>query len=1217
MDTISPLAPTQPGRPSRPSDASRIAARDRRGSILIFVVGILLLLAIIATAFLGTSRSDRTSTQQNANNTQADLLLEGVVNAMKGVVLADARYNATADGYDSPNDDAFLSSRTPGLFNSANVVSSANPPMWSSITAPQLGGVFSYPMTLPANGSLPVTYSTRHNIAPTSIIYQGSTLPAFYVNLTDQNGNWPTNIYASSAAIPAMDADGDGIADSGMVQLPIGPIAGLSYYYGARVVDLNSAINFNTALAWHAPTVPSGQLVGNFFPSNIDLQSILSGVTASTQLDNLVAYQTNNQAPTFNGFVSTSPINAYDDNDTLRADFQFSTAYEMYWLQLGRRMANPGYVTSTSFYRSIDINSTVALASQFVLADPSGSQSKIETLLTDSLTKSGNANVQSAQFTDPTTWYNSNFNFATPMASPQPMPLRALLTGTNAVGNDAAANSVDSANTAATAWTSGATYTFGDIVTFGLPAGAPTSVTRQFVCIQPHTSSALNSPDQLAGAACWGLLSGAGKVQKIDVNTADFGELWWGFRRLMAVASDKEKQLFTPPYFQNTTDPFTGRMFRSTVRDPAAFPDYTTAGAHYLSSSEMLQVRSALAAVNAMALRKSDDNVVARRILTCNFGTYGQASAPAPIAQHAVTVFGTGRQPFVTEVYATNDTTYGTRGYVAVELYNPYPVPLNLNGWTLGVIDRRTGTYPLAINGIPSTVTPGSPVVFDNTATPNKYVVPANGYLILENYKDATNPTADTTSPGTSDATSRPQEVGASGVITFGPTTASAYVPNLAAVIYDGTPAAPGVADGGELVLLRPRNDNLTTGVTTPTVAPNDPTDPCDEGTATAPNLYDLVPVDSFDFSGMAIAAAGGQFNAWHYVRSNDTTSTTAAGHYAMGAYLMTAAGMQRQGAASAPFNAGQAPTFPMGSPLVQLGMPDQVSTVTSPMGADTHPGVQILAPGWPSPNAATTTGTGNKYPFGAFARESDLFQIPYIGSYKVLTTNATGVAENVTGQPGDFTEMNTVAVDESFADDGDSYVYPALTPVAGNDDPDEQVGRFCPLSSLSPAAYKDWRTTNTPAARDWYDFSAIDPTTGNVDISRPSRTIFDIFTTQSPLNASLPPVSADGYIASITGTAGTNYSATPTPVQLIDTNTAPGCSYVTNTTNNGSGNTVVCSPTLPASSATLYKNCLVQVLTGASKGRIAQIVNISSSGTPATVQLSLSPAVGALAAGD
>src|SRR5204862_7680071 len=49
--------------------------------------------------------------------------------------------------------------------------------------------------------------------------------------------------------LPAADADGDGIADSVLWRLPMGPMNGVTYYAAIRVVDNNSAINVNTALS--------------------------------------------------------------------------------------------------------------------------------------------------------------------------------------------------------------------------------------------------------------------------------------------------------------------------------------------------------------------------------------------------------------------------------------------------------------------------------------------------------------------------------------------------------------------------------------------------------------------------------------------------------------------------------------------------------------------------------------------------------------------------------------------------------------------------------------------------------------------------------------------------------------------------------------------------------------------------------------------------------
>src|SRR3954468_8362453 len=66
----------------------------RPGSVLILVVALLVLMALIGTAALTTNTIDRYATQQNTINTEVDLLVEGVKNMAKGVVVGDLFDNA-------------------------------------------------------------------------------------------------------------------------------------------------------------------------------------------------------------------------------------------------------------------------------------------------------------------------------------------------------------------------------------------------------------------------------------------------------------------------------------------------------------------------------------------------------------------------------------------------------------------------------------------------------------------------------------------------------------------------------------------------------------------------------------------------------------------------------------------------------------------------------------------------------------------------------------------------------------------------------------------------------------------------------------------------------------------------------------------------------------------------------------------------------------------
>src|SRR6266850_3954708 len=72
---------------------SRQSRRDHRriknGSIMIMVVALLVLMALIGTAYIATARIDRGSASQNANNVQIDLLVESVLNLCKTSVAGD------------------------------------------------------------------------------------------------------------------------------------------------------------------------------------------------------------------------------------------------------------------------------------------------------------------------------------------------------------------------------------------------------------------------------------------------------------------------------------------------------------------------------------------------------------------------------------------------------------------------------------------------------------------------------------------------------------------------------------------------------------------------------------------------------------------------------------------------------------------------------------------------------------------------------------------------------------------------------------------------------------------------------------------------------------------------------------------------------------------------------------------------------------------------
>ena len=92
----------------------------RPGSVLILVVALLVLMALIGTAWLSTARVDRYTTRQASANTQIDLLVDGVVNMVKAAETADVVSGAIArpgSGSYAPVDggqtDGYIASRVP------------------------------------------------------------------------------------------------------------------------------------------------------------------------------------------------------------------------------------------------------------------------------------------------------------------------------------------------------------------------------------------------------------------------------------------------------------------------------------------------------------------------------------------------------------------------------------------------------------------------------------------------------------------------------------------------------------------------------------------------------------------------------------------------------------------------------------------------------------------------------------------------------------------------------------------------------------------------------------------------------------------------------------------------------------------------------------------------------------------------------------------------
>ncbi len=480
----------------------------RRGSILILVIALLVMLALVGTAFITSTRLDRTAAATGSANTQIDLFGQSVENIAVDAIFNDAFTSGamqTPQGYvanpaasvvfnpvTSPTTSTFLAARVPTLPPNVPV----NPPViWEYISGPLSGGVFEDPTTLVTWGDATKTgagnemgANDRYNVA----------IGALKIN----NVYYPALTTSSSAAdaskqFIAGDADGDGIADSGLVRLgtlPGAEFAGVTFYYGVRVIDGNSAINASTAWTSGNDGVASsgsaqagvagaaGATLRNnrLTPASIGLREMLSNAAdmdfpTLANVTTLNLYRFNSVSPDVAADYNLTPnpphvpYADYDPGDATsstslkaynRSDFKFGSQLDAFWSQLGSRPDFPGYVagqtvaSSGTRYQAPPATDTVSLAYKFCLADPNANStinstnpsnayltapSILEQTLHTDLYSFGGAvgavKVPTKPY-DPqnyATWYNENFAYT--LTNNPPMPRRALIVSRNPVVN--------------------------------------------------------------------------------------------------------------------------------------------------------------------------------------------------------------------------------------------------------------------------------------------------------------------------------------------------------------------------------------------------------------------------------------------------------------------------------------------------------------------------------------------------------------------------------------------------------------------------------------------------------------------------------------------------------------------------------------------------------------------------------------------------------------
>jgi hypothetical protein len=1211
--------------------------KKNTGSVLILVIALLVLLALIGTAFLSTTQTERYASDQNSINTEADLLITGLQDVatsnISTALFANGQYRppkqemptwtndttavastsvsapspGTYFNYNSPLADLFMGDRLPsnGAVPPASLPQTSFVPYWNSISWPMFpdgsGNYFfdspfatsaalnlaqnkpnvqAYPMSVTLNGQLypamaffiPLTLTGNSTY---KVTVQTSTGPQTYTSQSQYQGVYitpngfaagssPGYLFSNNQAIPSQYANfaastsGDGIADAGMFKLPVGPINGVTYYGSWRVIDNNSAVNVSTA--WTATADPmvgvvsDAQIVQNatnrvygFFRSNIGLREMLQN---TSEMDALNAYRFNGLLPGSGGLPSINNQPMQDETSTTvtaRTDFSWMNSGDAVEHQLISRWANPGYNSSTQKFNFLGVSQSAALAYKFSLKNANAGESLIEQMLPAETYN--HPALQSTPFapSQAATWYSSLFNFDNGV-----MPLRTVLTGSNEVSNSIPSRLGYTASPAT--WNSTTTYDFGDWVI------GPDNFS--YVCLLHNAGQTPQQPKfgyTGVGPEYWTPVPWTRQPVKTSINTATFDQLWLGFAQAMTdsitpIGANNTIPLWQPPMMT----PSQGvnysekqlQQFRSVIRDNRSLPvsnftppntgnpkTMTASPRLQLTPTQMLQLRAALAAINTLDMRTAPADMTTRQVRSHQITLADNQGNPA----YTVEVYATDVQPYIGQVYVqSKDDPNGAPGngsenFIAIQLLNPYPVPINVTpNWGFATLTRtnyQTTTPPLTLASI---------------GTVTSFTIPAataNGPGVYTIY-DGNKPTK------------------------FAPTT-SIQEPGLLTAI------------GKELVILKPRKLDGTLSSQT------SPGDYFNEGVSGQPNLFHLVPVDQIDLTGTDQYANPGYYIykrgsdpnvkgvnngtfAWNFTwpgfytpynnKAASSSSTTVIPSYAPATQLNTLYHFSQ-----AIVQLTAAPDFGSINFDSLTGGPADTSGAVATAPTYNTITMQLNNVGFPGPNPVAATN--NQFPFGGFARNIDILQVPYIGAYRIGAYDPTG-----TQYPSSFYEINSVTMDSSLANDqtlqpnaalGASYttVYPAgggkilptasgyttAAPVANisgdsiSDPFTEQIGRFCPVGDpygSTPAAQMDfgpgYDSTGNSAFKNYWHYHW-------------ARRVLDYFAVQAPHDDYFP--NADPALVDTSATpnipakyipAQTNTANAPQPVNNTAT-IAPG----------------------------------------------------------------------------
>lgn len=383
--------------------AQRRLRRARGGSVLILVVALLVLLALIGTAFITATGTDRVASVQHGYNVQIDLLVEGVKE------MTASRLTSKLAPRDPPGDpaatpvvlpgptsyrpampttraavqearrwdryypwveysdidyapwEAMLADRYPVTPFSGAVVA-GNRPWWANISASPLAADRSLDFVNAANHK-PTLFTnqfaspyvkvgpTKEESSPARYSGRSRTIP-WYVDVPTTGGQirrYPALLLSDpddpmAGQVPlAADADADGIADAGLFELPVGQVNGVRYYAAVRVIDNSAAVN--ASVAWQLMTTGDpeyGRMPTDISPVNIDLRRLVLGPLGNNGPETPAKFDEFNNYRMGYAIGTGGSLTMQPRTGVPAEPFEYATRFDQIWGQLGSRLDNPG-----------------------------------------------------------------------------------------------------------------------------------------------------------------------------------------------------------------------------------------------------------------------------------------------------------------------------------------------------------------------------------------------------------------------------------------------------------------------------------------------------------------------------------------------------------------------------------------------------------------------------------------------------------------------------------------------------------------------------------------------------------------------------------------------------------------------------------------------------------------------------------------------------------